>query len=233
MKRLTERKENGVINVRYATEHETAIHRLAAIEEILGDEYELGDIAPIRHAHWFDIGSLSCRCSRCGRKYDRETAHCPNCGAKMNGMIEMEANLTADAVSVVRCWECRHYRKHCWLDGCDHWHAWLPSGAEASTFFCGDGERKEVAPAPGDGCDELEERVEEHTKEHADAIENARVQLNKEETNMYTKKFSSILDVISHEIKDETVASWVSQWAMESEENTREVAEAFGYECDQ
>ena len=41
MKRLTERKENGVINVRYATEHETAIHRLAAIEDILGDEYDL------------------------------------------------------------------------------------------------------------------------------------------------------------------------------------------------
>ena len=41
MKRLTERKENGEINVRYATEHETAIHRLAAIEDILGDEYDL------------------------------------------------------------------------------------------------------------------------------------------------------------------------------------------------
>ena len=41
MKRLTERKENGVINVRYATEHETAIHRLAAIEDILGAEYAL------------------------------------------------------------------------------------------------------------------------------------------------------------------------------------------------
>lgn len=41
MKRLTERKGNGVINVRYATEHETAIHRLASIEDILGDEYKL------------------------------------------------------------------------------------------------------------------------------------------------------------------------------------------------
>ena len=41
MKRLTERRKNGAINVRYATEHETAIHRLAAIEDILGDEYEL------------------------------------------------------------------------------------------------------------------------------------------------------------------------------------------------
>lgn len=41
MKRLTERRKNGAINVRYATEHETAIHRLAAIEDILGDDYEM------------------------------------------------------------------------------------------------------------------------------------------------------------------------------------------------
>ena len=47
MKRLTERKENGVINVRYATEHETAIHRLAAIEDILGDEYGLDAVARV------------------------------------------------------------------------------------------------------------------------------------------------------------------------------------------
>lgn len=48
MKRLTERKGNGVINVRYATEHETAIHRLAAIEDILcdgEDEYDLDRLA--------------------------------------------------------------------------------------------------------------------------------------------------------------------------------------------
>lgn len=41
MERLTERLENGVINVKYASQHETAIHRLAAIEDILGDDYEL------------------------------------------------------------------------------------------------------------------------------------------------------------------------------------------------
>ncbi len=48
---------------------------------------------------------------------------------------------------------------------------------------------------------------------------------------MYTKKFSSILDVISHELSDEDLIRWVSQRAMENEENTREVAEKFGYEC--
>ena len=42
------------------------------------------DVAPVRHAHWFDVGSLSCRCSGCGCKNDRQTAWCPNCGAKMD-----------------------------------------------------------------------------------------------------------------------------------------------------
>ena len=82
------------------------------------------DVAPIRHAHWFDVGSLSCRCSGCGCKNDRETAYCPNCGAKMQ-----------------------------------------PIG------------NPDMLNTP---------------QTHADAIKNARVQSNKEETHMYTKKFSSI-----------------------------------------
>ena len=41
MERLTERLENGVINVKYASQHESAIHRLVTIEDILGDEYGL------------------------------------------------------------------------------------------------------------------------------------------------------------------------------------------------
>lgn len=36
-------------------------------------------------AHWYDVGSLSCRCSACGCKSNRETAFCPNCGAQMGG----------------------------------------------------------------------------------------------------------------------------------------------------
>lgn len=38
---------------------------------------------PDTHAHWFEVGSLSCRCSACGCKNDRETAYCPHCGSKM------------------------------------------------------------------------------------------------------------------------------------------------------
>ena len=41
VERLTERIGSVVINVKYATQHETAIHRLAAIEDILGDSYDL------------------------------------------------------------------------------------------------------------------------------------------------------------------------------------------------
>lgn len=41
MERLTERLGNNVINVKYASQHENAIHRLATIEDILGDEYDL------------------------------------------------------------------------------------------------------------------------------------------------------------------------------------------------
>lgn len=34
--------------------------------------------------YWFDVGSLSCRCSNCGCKSDKEYDTCPNCNAKMN-----------------------------------------------------------------------------------------------------------------------------------------------------
>lgn len=44
MERLTERLENGVIKVKYASQHETAIHRLVTIEDILGDVYDLDEL---------------------------------------------------------------------------------------------------------------------------------------------------------------------------------------------
>lgn len=50
MKRLTERLENGVINVKYASQHETAIHRLVTIEDILGDEYDLDRLCELAQA---------------------------------------------------------------------------------------------------------------------------------------------------------------------------------------
>lgn len=50
MERLTERFGNGIINVKYASQHETAIHRLAAIEDILGDEYDLDRLRELAKA---------------------------------------------------------------------------------------------------------------------------------------------------------------------------------------
>ena len=50
MERLTERLENGVINVKYASQHETAIHRLVTIEDILGDEYDLERLRELTQA---------------------------------------------------------------------------------------------------------------------------------------------------------------------------------------
>lgn len=42
------------------------------------------DVAPVVHGWWFDAGSLSCRCSVCGCKSNKEYNYCPNCGAKMD-----------------------------------------------------------------------------------------------------------------------------------------------------
>ena len=38
-----------------------------------------------RTGHWFDVGSLSCRCSECGCKNNKESNYCPECGAYMKG----------------------------------------------------------------------------------------------------------------------------------------------------
>lgn len=42
------------------------------------------DSMPVVHARWYDKGSLSCRCSCCGCKSNKEYNYCPNCGAKMD-----------------------------------------------------------------------------------------------------------------------------------------------------
>lgn len=41
MKRMTERLPNGVIRVNFIEAKENAVSRLAAIEDILGDDYDL------------------------------------------------------------------------------------------------------------------------------------------------------------------------------------------------
>ena len=94
MERLTERLENGAINVKYASQHETAIHRLVTIEDILGDEYDLDELskamAALRREHqkdhnatWYDIGASGAHCSRCHYRAPQQSRYCPHCGAKM------------------------------------------------------------------------------------------------------------------------------------------------------
>lgn len=101
MERLTERLESVVINVKYASQHETAIHRLAAIEDILGDEYDLERLRELvqadREGRCVVHGEWLCAetddeqfflCSVCNDKEYWESNYCPNCGAKMD--VEQE-----------------------------------------------------------------------------------------------------------------------------------------------
>lgn len=42
-------------------------------------------VAEPKRGEWFDVGSMSCRCSNCGCKSTKEYSFCPNCGADMRG----------------------------------------------------------------------------------------------------------------------------------------------------
>lgn len=50
MKRLTGRYENGVIFIDYHKNKEAAMHRLADIEDVLGDEYDLDRLRELAEA---------------------------------------------------------------------------------------------------------------------------------------------------------------------------------------
>ena len=76
-----------------------AFDRLAAIEDILGDEYELTDVAPVRHGRWEPGNPI---CPVCGENKfkdldadvwaDWQPKFCPNCGARMGKEDEHEAD---------------------------------------------------------------------------------------------------------------------------------------------
>ena len=133
MERLTERLENGVINVKYASQHETAIHRLVAIEDILGDEYDLNRLRVIMDAE--QHGGLIVG-------YGPGDPGEPGEPGELGVMEEV----AADNVVVVRCRECAHY-KICdeWENGkrmlCEiHHHSYLDH--DGDNHFCSWGQRK-------------------------------------------------------------------------------------------
>ena len=51
---------------------------------VMRNDLTLGTVRSI--GKWYDVGSLSCRCSCCGCKSNKETKYCPNCGARMEGV---------------------------------------------------------------------------------------------------------------------------------------------------
>lgn len=63
------------------------INRLAAIEDILGDEYELTDVAPVRHGQWLPqivLGEKAWDCSECKTLGSPHWKWCPMCGCRMD-----------------------------------------------------------------------------------------------------------------------------------------------------
>lgn len=76
MERLTERLGNKVINVKYASQHETAIHRLAAIEDILGDDYDLDRLRELAQADGDGRCVVHCNDCRWGQMDDIGVMHC-------------------------------------------------------------------------------------------------------------------------------------------------------------
>ena len=67
-----------------------SVARMANMRELVSKQPTV-DAAPVKHGRWKDVGSLSCRCSECGCKNDRETMFCPNCGAKMDFLYDLRS----------------------------------------------------------------------------------------------------------------------------------------------
>lgn len=90
MKRLTTKNGNGKPIVKDWPNYMEfdIINRLAAIEDILGDEYDLADVAPVRHGRWKNGGNgLYDTCTACGKEIYLAIPmnYCPECGALMDG----------------------------------------------------------------------------------------------------------------------------------------------------
>ena len=107
MERMTEVGWNGVIRVDYTKHKESVMQRLAKIEDILGDDYDLGRLrelaqadregrrAALPYKKWVHLGGDEWCCSSCGNviytegSWEKpEKKYCEECGAKMD--VEQE-----------------------------------------------------------------------------------------------------------------------------------------------
>lgn len=61
--------------------------------EVIGNIFDNPELleGDKRKGYWFDVGSLSCRCSECGCKNNKESNYCPECGAYMKGESDDKA----------------------------------------------------------------------------------------------------------------------------------------------
>ena len=55
-------------------------------------EQDTADVAPVRHARWKRYGKNLGECSECGEIVSVRSNYCPNCGAKMDGGANNEAD---------------------------------------------------------------------------------------------------------------------------------------------
>ena len=102
MERLTKHRGKGTIIVDMGKHHESAIRRLAAIEDILGADYDLDELKEMVQAKreercvvlnmprkplvWGDDDQNTCLCPYCGKDLlgipygERMVLQCPECG---------------------------------------------------------------------------------------------------------------------------------------------------------
>ena len=75
MQRLTKRLPNGVIHVDFAKQKESVMGRLASIEDILGDEYDLDGLRELLEADRNGRYTIVIKCHECKYHGDSEESN--------------------------------------------------------------------------------------------------------------------------------------------------------------
>lgn len=92
----TKRYHGAVYSKNVFLETPQKIPYLLAAKVLRGvEDAPTADVAPVVHGRWIEDGSLIITCSECKRGYNliaKYTHYCPNCGAKMDGGADHEAD---------------------------------------------------------------------------------------------------------------------------------------------